>query len=420
MDDRGCSPRRRGRRRQQPSPSPSPVVSLSPVVAIAQLSAKIRPLRLALCALIYAALLARCWRLLLSCHTRRLALAAASAVAAAWLLPPPVLAAALWWPLAWHARRLPAAANPGHRAGAEGYGGGGGLKEDGRQQQQHRGRYCENTLGALRALLRGPHGDALVAYAAGSESKAYVELDVREAADGALVLLHDASLTGRAFSYLQQQQQAVAEASGGAAAAIGAAAAALPEAAHEASLAQLRSFDLGWPGSGARVATLEEALAELRLWAAERGGGAAGSGGVATRTRRSRTRQDGAGGDDDGDDRGSPPLLLPRLAVDVKALRTDPARRRLIRLVAQYARDAAEAAAVAAESAVVAPPPASRPSSSSLLLGGDACCLIALPWCWESSLGRFGSQEWARWSGELRRAGLSARCVALHTLKLAG
>lgn len=334
----------------------------SPFVAATRLVARLPPLRLALCSLVYLLLLLRCWRLLLARHPGRvaissffLALTSAATIvangtpAAAIAMPLLVLLAAL----ANHARSIPAAANPGHRAGAEGYQG---------------DPPYENTLGALRALLER-HGAELVAYGvAGGETttppspstSAYVEIDVRETADGKLALVHD-----EAVAFLADQ--------GGES---------LTLRVGESTLRALRAQGLGdrpglRPGPDSRIATLEEALKELRAWAT-----ATGSTGV-----------------------------LPRLAVDVKRLSSDAARRRLLRLVGAYARDAEAARARAVRE------PSSSPSS--LLLGGDACCLIAFPGCWEASFGRFGGERWRRWSELLAEEGLSARCVALHTLRLA-
>jgi hypothetical protein len=349
----------------------------SPFVAATRLVARLPPLRLPLCALLYLALLLRCWRLLLARHPGRVALfslllaltsAATNAVgtpAAAIATPLLLLLAAL----ANHARSIPAAANPGHRAGAEGYKG---------------SPPYENTLGALRALLQR-HGAELVAYASGgggggggggttappppsTSTTAYVEIDVRETADGKLALVHD-----EAVAFFSAEGGDDGESPPPLTLRVG-----------ESTLKALRAQGLGdrpglRPGPDSRIATLEEALKELRAWAA-----ATGSTGV-----------------------------LPRLAVDVKRLSTDAARRRLLWLVGAYARDAEAARGRAASGEVRSSSP------SSLLLGGDACCLIAFPGCWEASFGRFGGERWRRWSELLAEEGLSARCVALHTLRLA-
>jgi hypothetical protein len=94
------------------------------------------------------------------------------------------------------------------------------------------------------------------------------------------------------------------------------------------------------------------------------------------------------------------------LAVEVKALRSDTGRQKLLDLMSDYL--ATHGAALDADPRAV--------SQQYKPLGWAG--IIAFPHYFAESFGEYGSPQWRRWAGEMRRRGIPARCVHFPALDL--
>lgn len=94
------------------------------------------------------------------------------------------------------------------------------------------------------------------------------------------------------------------------------------------------------------------------------------------------------------------------LALEVKALRSDGARQKLLDLLSDYLATHGRA--------LEADPVAVQRQYKPLGWAG----IIAFPHYFAESFGEYGSPQWRRWAGEMRRRGIPARCVHLHALEL--
>eukprot|EP00887_Chlorella_sp_A99_P005004 scaffold4.g5004.t1 len=212
------------------------------------------------------------------------------------------------------------------------------------------GELCENTVEALAALAAADAAGRLL-------DVPYVEFDVQETSDAQLVIFHDLTLT-RAFPR-QGHNAAVAdglERGGGPPFALATVA--------NLSLAQLRRLDLGGR-RGLRVPTLREFLEAC----------------VGTGVRRP-------------------------LAIEVKAVQTDAARRQLLDDISWYRQT--HGAALDRE------PDAAARRHPHLGWAG----VIAFPHFFAHCFGEYGSPQWRHWAEEFQRRGIPARACHFTQLTL--
>ena len=91
------------------------------------------------------------------------------------------------------------------------------------------------------------------------------------------------------------------------------------------------------------------------------------------------------------------------LAVEIKSIHSDAARRKLLFLLTKYIDTYAVPVLDADQGAKL---------QQYRVLGWVG--IIAFPHYFVRSFGEFGSPSWQQWGGELKRRGIAARCVHLH------
>eukprot|EP00884_Botryococcus_braunii_P005944 jgi/Botrbrau1/15350/Bobra.0289s0005.2 len=95
--------------------------------------------------------------------------------------------------------------------------------------------------------------------------------------------------------------------------------------------------------------------------------------------------------------------LCRSLAVEIKSIRSDEARSRLIRLLTGYREGCERRSRLRGEASACYPP-----------FGWVG--VIAFPWVWAACFGEFGTATWRRWGREFRQAKISTRSCVTHCL----
>eukprot|EP00884_Botryococcus_braunii_P005942 jgi/Botrbrau1/15349/Bobra.0289s0005.1 len=211
------------------------------------------------------------------------------------------------------------------------------------------GAFCENTLPAARALIAQDNGSQgpLAHFH-------YLEFDVHETRDGELVVLHDLASVMRASMVAPVNDGALRDLGGGP----------LPLlslSVGDVTLEEIQRVHVRGT-EGLRVPTLEQFLQVC---------------------------------EEEG--------LCRSLAVEIKSIRSDEARSRLIRLLTGYREGCERRSRLRGEASACYPP-----------FGWVG--VIAFPWVWAACFGEFGTATWRRWGREFRQAKISTRSCVTHCL----
>ena len=212
----------------------------------------------------------------------------------------------------------------------------------------------ENTVQSLKALAEA---DKAGAFDDKNTHFPYVEFDVQETKDGALVVFHDyPHINSGAFPAIGSNIKALERLK--------------TQGIHietasiqDFTLNQLKTLCLGGK-DGVHVPTLEEFFQACVEYDVQR-----------------------------------------TLAVEVKALKTDAARARLLSILTSYIETQGK------KLDAMYPPPHTRQYRP---LGW--CGIIAFPHYFAASFGEFGTDAWRGWASEMKQRGIPARCVHFHYL----
>ncbi|KAH7617196.1 hypothetical protein Ndes2526B_g07789 [Nannochloris sp. 'desiccata'] len=251
----------------------------------------------------------------------------------------------------------------GHRVGFEGY----------------TGTQIENTIPAVRALAAADAAGEYTSDRIPAVHFPFIEFDVRETKDGELVLFHDIGLK-LAFALDDELEEEENFRSGGGGGDDKGSDTIIN--VNSKPLRDLAEQGIDWHTASVEDLTLEQLLT-LHL------GGREGQHVPTLKEFLEACVESG---------------VRRSLAVEIKSIKTDPARLKCLELLTWYLDTYGKL--------LDKDPLACKVQYKPLGWAG----IIAFPHLFCESFGEFGSVEWRTWAAEMKKRGISARCVHFHYL----